>query len=124
MGLFSDPLVINDGTDDRTFNYRVGSSNGDETVGEYIEPAASAATQSKLTVKHGTTKTGRKRHLLQRSEYITINDADATLEPLVVNISVSRSGGHTDAQVAKAISLATDAAGEAGFVAGFVRERV
>lgn len=124
MGLFVDPLVINDGTANRTFNYRAQISEGDAVAGEYIEPAALAAAQSKLTVKHGTTKTGRKRHLLQRSSYETINDADGTLEPLVVNISVSRSSGHTEAQVGAAVALAKDAASEAGFVAGFIRERI
>jgi hypothetical protein len=125
MGLFTDPMTLNDGTDSRIFNFRAQNlSEPGSTIGEYIEPAASAAVDSILSVKHSETKGGRKRHLLQRAANISINDADDTLEPLVVNLTVSRSAGHTDAQVQAEINLTLDAATETGFVAGFCRERI
>jgi hypothetical protein len=124
MGLFADPLVINDGTSDRTFNFRAQLSELGSTAGEYIEPAATAAADSVLVVKHSTSKSDRHRHLIQRVENVTINDAGGTLEPLVVNLTVSRESGHTDAQVQSQVTLLIDALEETGFVAGFVRERI
>jgi hypothetical protein len=125
MGLFTDPLVlVDEAVADRTFNFRAQISEPGSTVGEYIEPAASAAEDSVLVVKHSTAKNGRKRHLLQRATNLTINDADDTLEPLIVNMTVSRAAGHTDAQVQNEVTILIDALTEAGFIAGFVRERI
>lgn len=124
MSLFADPLVLNDGAVARTFNYRAQVLQPDAIIGEYIEPAASAAASSTLAVKHTTSKNGRKRHALQRVENLTINDADGTLSPLVVTVTVSRDPGHLDAQVQKQVTLVIDAMSEAGFVAGWTRERI
>lgn len=124
MGLFTDPMVLNDGTVTRTFNFRAQIAEPGSTVGEYIESAALAAADSVLVVKHTTTASGRKRHLLQRVENVSKNDADGTLAPLVLNVTVSRDAGHTDAQVIEQLNILLDACGEAGFVAGMVRERI
>lgn len=124
MGLFTDPMTLNDGAASRIFNFRTPLLENGSTGGEYIEPAAVAATESKIVVKHTTAKTGKKRHLLQRAQNLTINDTAGTLEPIVVNVTATHSIGHTDAQVQKEITLTIDALTEAGFVAGFVRERV
>lgn len=124
MGLFTDPMVLNDGAVARTFNFRTPIMETGSTGGEYIEPAATAASASKIVVKHTTSNAGKKRHLLQRAQVLTINDTAATLEPIIVNVTATHSIGHTDAQVQKEITLAIDAMTETGFVAGFVRERV
>lgn len=125
MGLFTDPLVLVDSdTANRTFNFRAQLNEPGSTAGEYIEPAATAAADSVLVVKHNTASSGRKRHLLQRVINVTKNDADDTLAPIVVNLTVSREDGHTDAQVEKEITILLDAAQETGFVAGFCRERI
>lgn len=124
MGLFTDPMVLNDGAASRTFNFRTPILESGSTGGEYIEPAAVAAAASKLVVKHTTSKSGLKRHLLQRAISVTINDVAGTLEPIVVNLTANHSVGHTDAQIQKEITLMIDALTETGFVAGFARERV
>lgn len=125
MGLFTDPLVlVDEAAASRTFNFRAQLNEPGSTAGEYIEPAASAAADSVLVVKHSTAKNGRKRHLLQRAINLTINDADDTLEPLIVNVTVSRASGHTDTQVQNEVTLTIDALSETGFVAGFTRERI
>lgn len=124
MGLFTDPLTINDGSADRIYNYRAQLVEPGSIVGEYIEPAAISAADSVLVVKHSTAKNGRKRHLLQVSNALTINNTDGTLEPLIVNITISRNDGHTDEQVTKLVKLATAAINIAGTVSGILRERI
>lgn len=124
MGLFTDPLVINDGTADRTFNYRAQLSINDTTASEYVEPAASAAARSLLTVKHTVSKTMRPRHLLQRSEFKSIGDADGTLDSIVVNLTIACNAGHTDAMVEEQLNLILAAAQETGFVANMRRRMI
>jgi hypothetical protein len=124
MGLFTSPLVINDGTADRTFTYRAQLSISDSTASEYIEAAADSSARSNLTVKHTVSKTGRPRHLLQRSQFLTINDADDTLDSIVINLTIASNSNHTDAQVAAQVALVAECLAEANFVANMRRNMI
>jgi len=125
MGLFTTPLVINDGTDDRTFDW-LRQIPG-EIGGLYTEPAATASAVSRLKTGHSTQKNGRERHLLQRSEQVALTnpgDNDPALDPIVVNITVQHHPKHALADVEKQVIIAIGAASETGFTAASMRGEI
>jgi len=124
MGLFTDPLVlVDEDTNNRTFNFRAQLSEPNAIVGEYIEPAAAIASTSKLVVKHTTSAGGLKRHLLQRVETF-----DKTADPtdgsaaIVVNLTISHDPLATNAQIQNQLTLMIDALSESSFLDNFMRE--
>jgi len=124
MGLFTDPVVLNDGVDPaRSFSFRAQLSETGSVVGEYIEPAATAAEDSTLTVKHTTSKDGTKRHLLQRSNSMLLPDG-VTLSPIVVNFTLSHHPEMVLANVEKQVLLLIDALGEANAVKNLMLELI
>jgi len=46
MGLFTNPVVLNDGVGARTFSFRAQQSDKKSIVGDYIEDAAAIADES------------------------------------------------------------------------------
>jgi hypothetical protein len=66
MGLFTNPVTFNDGTDDRIFAYRGSLADSKIRGGDYIETAAALAAKSLLTVKNDI-RTSVIRNLLQRT---------------------------------------------------------
>jgi hypothetical protein len=126
MGLFTDPLVlVDEDTNNRTFNFRAQLTEQNAIVGEYIEPAASIAAGSKLVVKHTTSASGLKRHLLQRVETfdLTADPTDGS-EAVVVNLTISHHKLATDTQVQNQLTLIKDALSETNFLENFMRELI
>lgn len=126
MGLFTDPLVlVDEDTNNRTFNFRAQLSEPNAIVGEYTEPAAEIASDSKLVVKHTTSAAGLKRHLLQRTETfdLTADPTDGSA-PIVLNLTISHHKLATDAQVQNQLTLLVDALLEVDFLDKFMRELI
>lgn len=124
MGLFSDPLVLVDaGTNNRTFNFRTQLIESNTVGAEYTETAAEIASFSKLVVKHTTSSKGLKRHLLQRAETFDLTDdpSDGD-EAVVVNVTISHNPHATEAQIQNQLTLVIDAMLEANFVKYIMRE--
>lgn len=126
MGLFTNPMTLVDAdVANRTFEFRAQINEPGAEVGEYIEPSAEVASDSKLVVKHSATKAGKKRHLLQRSEVFDLS-ADPTdgNDSVVVNLTISHNRLATEAQVQNQLTLILDAATETGFLSKLMRDQL
>lgn len=120
MGLLSNPVILSDGTANHTFSFKAQRFDTKNTVGDYIEDAASAESQSILTAKHDTTKE-TQRHLLQRSVYLT-PAADAESDPLrvTINTTITCSKKFTHTEIQPQLNIHTDAMAEANFLRNFL----
>lgn len=87
-------------------------------VREYIEPAAPAASMSKLTVKHDLNVTKVKRSLLQRR--VLVAGSDGVLAPITVNFTVTASPKHAAADIILEILMVKAAISDTTFNANFV----
>lgn len=116
MPLFTDPLVLNDGTVNRTFSFRAQLADNNSVVGEWIEPAGTLQKDAKLVVKHDEkiTSTTRRRLLQCRGNYVIADGV--TLKPITVNFTITHHKEHTLAQITELVTLIRDATGEADFV--------
>jgi hypothetical protein len=89
MGLFSNPVTVNDGTDDRIFAYRGPLPDLKIRGGDYIESAAAIAAKSLITVKNDI-RSSVIRNLVQRT--IRMHPAADTetddLYPVTFNFTV------------------------------------
>lgn len=129
MGLFSDPVVLNDGVDaNRSFEF--GGQIADtiaQKASEWIETAADSHAASKILVKHMAAKSGQKRHLIQTA-ILRDTDVDADgntkLAPIVVNTTVSHDPRALEADILKQYIMHLDALAETGVLAGLVRGRI
>lgn len=126
MGLFTNPMTLIDANAaNRTFEFRAQLHENGAIVGEYIEPAASVSSTSKLTVKHSATNSGKKRHLLQRVETFDLSaDPVDGRDTVVVNMTISHHPLATEAQVKNQVTLVIDAAQETGFISKIMREQI
>lgn len=118
MGLFANPLTLNDGVGNRIFNFKSQISDKKVSViaGEYIEPAATIAAESKLVVKHDPSA-ATPRHLLQRSTFrVPAADVAGGLKRITVNFTIQAPKTFTDAEVATEVAILVDALGEANVV--------
>lgn len=115
MGLFTNPVTLNDGTTDHIFSWKnqVNDSQG-AIVGEYIEDAADLSAASKLTVKHDEKSSKVRRRLLQRSVYKALPSGE--LERITINLTATYNVEHTIAQVAPEVGIIVDATAETDFV--------
>jgi len=121
MSLFTDPLVVNDGTDDRTFKPRGPVEQGGIIVGyDYIEPAKSSKVDSRIVVKHTLDKSGLQRDFIQVRSNQTLPEeyqtATLTESPCFVNFSMGAYPGITDAVIQAHVTLLIDVMTEANFV--------
>lgn len=124
MGLFTSPLVINDGVADRTFTFRSQQPHKTSVVGDYIEDAASIAAESLLVVKHDKSGTV-PRHLLQRTVWVApAASTDGALKRITINLTVVADEAFTSAEVTKEFLLMRDAMGETGVVAGLLSSKI
>ena len=101
MGLFTDPMtLVDEDSANRVFNFRAQLIETNSVVGEYVEPLAAIASNSKLVVKHTTQASGTKRHLVQRTQTfdLTADPTDGS-EAVIVNLTISHSPLATEAQV-------------------------
>lgn len=123
--LLTTPLIINDGTDDRTFDWFRQVPG--EVAGLYIEPAATAQSISQLKSAHMTQKNKSKRHSLQSSETVALVSPDLdgpTEAPIVVTISVMHDPKHAEADVEKRLKLLTASVAAVGFTAALMRGEI
>lgn len=120
MGIFVDPLVANDGTDDRTFNFRSQLTDKKSVVGEWVEPAASLADDSRIIVKHDTSSPSVRRRLMQYTHQVLLGDG-ITRKPVTVNLTLTYNPSHSEADITKSIKIAMSAASKATFISNFLR---
>ena len=116
MGLFVNPVTLNDGSASRIFAFRSQVYDKKSVIGEYIESAADLSAESVLRVKHDPSAS-TPRHLLQRTvKRVPAADADAGLLGITVNLTITASKLFTDAEVATEVAILLDAAAEANVV--------
>lgn len=120
MGLFTNPVALNDGVADKTFSFRAQLPDKKAVVGEWIEAAAPLADESKLIIKHDVSSPTVRRRLLQRSVTVLLADG-ITRKPVTCNLTVTYHPSHAEADVAKAMKLIADGVAEAGFTTNFLR---
>jgi len=120
MGLFTNPVVLNDGAASRTFSFRSQQADKKSVVGDYIEDAAAIAAKSLLVIKHDNSGSV-PRHLLQRTTYVVPASAtDGVRKPITVNFTTMSDPAFTAAEVEKEVKILVDATQETGFVQGFL----
>lgn len=117
MPIFTSPVTLNNGTD-HVFQFRAQLPDKKAVVGEWVEPSAPLADESKIIIKHDASSATVRRRLMQRK----VNRATTTrgYRPITVNLTVAYDVEHTSAQVDAEILLIKDALAEAGFVVNFL----
>jgi len=126
MGLITVPKTLNDGTDDRIFDFQY-QEPGSVVIGRYNEPAGSASARSLIRIMHTTAKSGRERHLSQKTEICDLVDpagSDPTADAIVCNITVEHHPKHSVDDIIKQVKMNLALVGTADFVASFVRGNV
>jgi hypothetical protein len=117
MGLFTNPVTFNDGTDDRIFSLRGPLMDPKSRGGDYIESAAALAAKSLLTVKSDL-KTPILRCLFQRS--IRLHPAADTetddLYPVTFNYTVVAHEMFTDLELQPEHNVLAAAIATASFI--------
>lgn len=116
MGLFTS-LVFNNGTA-HTFVERGQIPDPKSIVREYIEPAASAVAQSKITIKHDIASKTVKRSLAQRR--VLIAGSDGVLYPITINFTATYNPKHAAADVVLEQKMLAAAIADTTFHANFV----
>lgn len=116
MGLFTS-LVFNNGTA-HTFveKGQIPSAKGIER--QYIEPGASNAAQSKLTVKHDLMSKTVTRSLLQRT--VNVAGSDGKFYPITINFTATFNKLHNNSDVVLEQKLLAAALADTTFHANFV----
>lgn len=120
MGLFTNPVVLNDGVADKSFSFRAQLPDKKAVVGEWIEVAAPLADESKIIVKHDASSPTVRRRLLQRTINVLLADG-VTRKPVTCNLTVTYHPSHNEADVAKSVKITADAIAEVTFIANFLR---
>lgn len=118
MGLFENPVILNDGAGDHTFAFRAQLADKKSIVGEWVEPTSTLSEESKITIKHDSSSSAYRRRLIQRTKKVAV--LDGTLKMLTVNLTVTHHPEHTTAEITKQIALLKDALNEANFVQNFL----
>jgi hypothetical protein len=114
MPLFSNPVVLTDGTDTHSFSYRAQLNDNKSIVGEWVEPAASLTDASAIIIKHDT-KSVVKRRLLQRKIMLPTIDP-LIFEPCTINFTITHHSSHALADIQKQVNVVVDAIQEENFV--------
>lgn len=120
MALFSDPVVLNDGTSDRMFSFRAQMPDKKAVIGEWIEPSALIVDESKIIVKHDASSPNVRRRLLQRSSSVLLPD-NVTRKPVTVNLTVTYHPSCSEDEISKAMKLTASAVAENTFIGNFLR---
>lgn len=119
MPLFTDPIVLNDGSNDRSFTFRAQLNDSKQIIGEWIEPAANLSEQSSFFVKHDESKPTVHRRLFQRSAYLPVTDG--SLKRCTVNVTITHHPEHSLADITKQVKLTQDGMAEATFINNFLQ---
>lgn len=126
MPLLTTPVVLNDGTVNRTFSFRsqLPSDKKNTIAGEYVEDAATIAANSVIVIKHDKSA-AVSRHLLQRTENV-VPAANPTLgaKQITVNFTVMADDSFSTAEVNKQVLLLLDALDEANVVDSLLKGRL
>lgn len=120
MGIFADPLVVNDGTADRTFNFRSQLPDKKAVVGEWVEPASPLSDDSRILIKHDTSSPTIRRRLAQTTCSCLLADG-VTRKPIVVNLTVSYHPSHSEVEITKRVKLLIAAVSKVSFIGNFLR---
>lgn len=119
MGLFSNPVVFNDGTDDRTFDFRSQRPDAKSIVGDYIESGSLPAAASLITIKHDLRAKTALRDLLQRTHNVVpAASTDGLHKPITINLTIVAHELFSASEIEKELNITIAAANAAGFVAG------
>jgi hypothetical protein len=121
MSLYTDPITLNDGTDDHIMAKRndiTGLKTG-SYGSKWIESAAALAVASEMNVKHDESSSTVRRRLLQYKYNALITDG-VTYKPITANVSLAHHPEHTDAQLTVALGVIRAALAVVGFDAKFV----
>lgn len=114
MSLFTNPVVLTDGTDTHSFSFRAQLNDNKSVVGEWVEPAAVLSAKSSIIVKHDESSAS-KRRLLQRKVMLPLTDPLES-SMLTINFTVTHHSEHVLADIQKQVNVITDAIAEVGFV--------
>lgn len=118
MPLFTDPVVLNDGTADRSFSFLAQLADKKALAGEWTEPAADTSKESKLVSKQDRSSSTLRRRLLQcKANHTTITRG---MRPITVNFTVAHDVEHTTAQIEEQLVLCRAALSASGFVTNFI----
>lgn len=118
MPLFTDPVVLNDGSTDRTFSFLAQLADKKALAGEWTEPAADTSDESKLISKQDRSSATLRRRLLQsKANHVTLTRG---LRPITVNFTVTHDVEHTSEQITEQVTLTKSALNAAGFVVNFI----
>lgn len=121
MGLFTNPVVLDTA---HTFSYRGQVYDKRSQIGEYIETAATIASESLLRVKHDPNG-AVPRHLLQRSvKRVPAAGVAGEYKRITVNFTVVADPLFTDTEVSEETAILIDALGEANFVKYFLTNQM
>lgn len=120
MGIFTNPVTINDGTA-RSFEFVGQTSDMNSMSGLWIETAATLAEKSQIVLKHDTKSKNLRRSLLK----CTVEKANSAgvLKPITVNFTVQFDPLAVQADVEMMIKRCAVAANLTGFSTGFVLRR-
>lgn len=123
MPVLTSPVTLNDGTADHVFSFRAQLPDPKYIVGQWIEPAASAAEKSVLTMKHDD-RGKIIRRLAQRSRLHAVESDATVVKPITINITATYDPGHDLADVAKEMIIAKAMFSKADFVTNFLQGQV
>lgn len=118
MGLFTNPVVLNNGVA-RSFELRFQSASPKEVKSEYIETAATITEESKLTAKYDTASKTIRRGLLQRSRQVA--NSAGILKPITINVTFISDPLHAAVDVENELKLMGAAFAATNFYANFVK---
>lgn len=126
MSVFTPPITINDGTADSTFSFRyqVPDKTGKLVIGEYFEPAAPMANQSKLLVRHDLSKLKTsKRSMISFGEQILVSDLIGR-KPIVFTGTILYHPEHDLAHVKRVLNIGLNALKEPGAIDAFLQGQI
>lgn len=117
MGLFT-ALVFNDGSA-HTFVFRGQMPDLKSIIGEYIEPAATIESASKIRIKHDVSSKTLRRSLLQSQRYVATSAG--VLKPITCNTTVIYDPLHPAASVISQTKLNGACMADTTFHANFAQ---
>lgn len=124
MGLFTNPVTLNNGTA-RSFEFvgqTLDATASKAMVGNYLESAAAAEVASKIISKHEISTKTYQRSLLQRS--VNAPTSASVLRPITVNLSLTYDKFHTSAVIALELRTMAAVLAAANFDANFIKKLI
>lgn len=124
MALLTTPLVLNDGTANRTFSFRAQQPDKKSVVADYIEDAAPLTAESLIVVKHDSTGSVN-RHLLQRKvRVLPAGATDGVRKRITLNLTVTVDPAFTIAEALPEFILFKDLLAETDLFAKLLQSTI